>query len=72
MLKVSSLVYCLYVLELAQSALLTADVLHWFAIQLGDQASLSKPWYSSIDAPVLGGIIALVVQLFFCWRIWVS
>jgi len=67
-----SLVCFLYALEFAQSALLTADILHWFAIQLGDQASLSlsKPWYSSIDAPVLGGIIALIVQLFFCWRIW--
>lgn len=74
MLNMTWPVCFLYALEFAQSALLTADILHWFAIQLGDQASLSlsKPWYSSIDAPVLGGIIALIVQLFFCWRIWVS
>lgn len=65
-------VYFLFVMELAQSALITGDVLHWFAIQLGDRASLSKPWYSAIDAPVLGGIMAPIVQLFFCWRIYVS
>lgn len=64
-------VYGLYALEIVQTALATGDALQWFAIGFGDMVSLSKPWYSALDAPLFDGVIALVVQLFFCWRIWV-
>jgi len=42
----------------------------WFASGFGNMISLSKPFFSAIDAPIMDGIIAFVVQLFFCWRIW--
>lgn len=64
-------VYGLYFLETAQTALATADAFHWFAIGYGNMISLSQPYASSVDAPIMDGIIAFIVQIFFCWRIWV-
>ena len=65
-------VYGLFILEIVQTALCTADAVKWFAIGYGNVIALSKPEFSTIDAPVLDAIIALVVQLTFCWRIKVS
>ena len=62
-------VYGLFILEIVQTALCTADAVKWFAIGYGNVIALSKPEFSTIDAPVLDAIIALVVQLTFCWRI---
>lgn len=64
-------VYGLYILETAQTALSTGDAVRWFASGFGNMIDLSKPFFSAIDAPIMDGIIAFVVQLFFCWRIWV-
>lgn len=62
-------VYGLFILEVAQTALCTADAMRWFAIGYGDVIALSKPEFSTFDAPVLDAVIALAVQLTFCWRI---
>lgn len=64
------LVYGLYVLETAQTILATYDAFQWFAYGFGNMIALSKPFTSSIDAPIMDGILALVVQLFFSWRIY--
>jgi len=30
-----------------------------------------RPWFSHIDIPILSGLIALIVQMFLCSRIWI-
>jgi hypothetical protein len=64
------LVYGLVLLETAQTAMVTNDAFQWFAYGFGDMIALSKPFTSSVDAPILDGLVALIVQLFFSWRIW--
>jgi len=66
---IKCLVYGLYVLEILQTALVTADAMKWFAVGFGDMLALSKPEFSTVDAPILDAIIAVAVQLTFCWRI---
>lgn len=63
------LVYGLYILETTQTALCTADAMRWYAIGYGNLLALIKPEFSTIDAPILDAIIAIIVQLTFCWRI---
>ena len=65
------LVYGLYILEMAQTALATHDAFQWFAYGFGNMITLAMPSTSSIDAPIMDGVLALIVQLFFCWRIYV-
>ena len=36
----------------------------------GDLGSLLKPWFARIDIAVIDGLISLIVQVFFCYRIW--
>ena len=36
----------------------------------GDLGSLVNPWFARIDIAVVDGFISLVVQVFFCYRIW--
>ena len=62
-------VYGLVLLETAQTAMVTNDALQWFAFGFGNVKALSKPVTSSVDAPIMDGLVALVVQLFFSWRI---
>lgn len=61
--------YGLYILETVQTALCTADAMRWYAIGYGDLLALIKPQFSTIDAPILDALIAIIVQLTFCWRI---
>ncbi|KAF7343678.1 hypothetical protein MSAN_01947700 [Mycena sanguinolenta] len=64
------LVYGLFLIDAVQTAMITADGFHWFVYGFGnalvDDAFLN-PW----DVPFLDSIIALVVQVFYCWRIYV-
>ncbi|KAK7436365.1 hypothetical protein VKT23_019213 [Stygiomarasmius scandens] len=68
---VKIMVYFLGALELIQSALASVDGYHWFAKGFGNMITLDDPYISAFDSPFLDGLIALMVQLFFCYRIWV-
>jgi hypothetical protein len=68
---IQALVYGLYILETVQTALCTADAMRWYAIGYGDLLALIRPEFSTIDAPILDALIAIIVQLTFCWRIMV-
>jgi len=37
----------------------------------GDVEGLKKSRFSPIDIPIMGAFISLIVQAFFCYRIWV-
>ena len=48
-----------------------ADAFYWFCSGFGDLTHLSNVYISFFDTPMLGAAIALMVQIFFCYRIWV-
>lgn len=66
-----SLAYGVFLVDTTQSALALADLYYWFASGFGDIARLASPHYSVWDGPFLGGLVALTVQFFFVYRIWV-
>ncbi|KJA25522.1 hypothetical protein HYPSUDRAFT_404539 [Hypholoma sublateritium FD-334 SS-4] len=70
-LRVRTLVYTLYFLECVQTALSSADIIHWFSKGWGHLSFLSDPYVAPIDLPMMAGLIAMIVQLYFTWRIWV-
>ncbi|KAI0253506.1 hypothetical protein BJV78DRAFT_1360107 [Lactifluus subvellereus] len=60
-----------FLLETAQTALTGADVYYWFMAGFGDLKSIENYRFFRIDISVMGAIISLIVQEFFCYRIWV-
>ncbi|KAH9987450.1 hypothetical protein BJV74DRAFT_841722 [Russula compacta] len=64
------LVYFVFLLETAQTALTGADVYYWFMAGFGDLEGLKKSKFSPIDIPTMDAFISLIVQVFFCFRIW--
>jgi hypothetical protein len=61
----------IFLLETIQTALTGADVYYWFMAGFGDlQGIVTDTRFAPIDLPMMGGIIALIVQLFFCYRIY--
>ncbi|KAF8067816.1 hypothetical protein FPV67DRAFT_1159189 [Lyophyllum atratum] len=69
--KIKFLVYGIFALDTIQSILSTADAFHWFAEGYGNMLFLADPHISPLGVPILGAIIAFIVQVFFCWRIWI-
>ncbi|RDX41806.1 hypothetical protein OH76DRAFT_1489198 [Lentinus brumalis] len=65
------LVYGLFVLDVIQTCLVTADAFHWFVFGFGDMNRLNDTFLNSWDVPFLDAIIATIVQTFYCWRIWI-
>ncbi|KAH9001875.1 hypothetical protein EDB86DRAFT_407032 [Lactarius hatsudake] len=60
---VKLLVYSVFLVETLQTALTGAD--------LGNMDHLTAPYVSPFDVPIIGAIVALIVQCFFVYRIWV-
>ncbi|KAI0289823.1 hypothetical protein BC826DRAFT_913983, partial [Russula brevipes] len=65
-----ALAYFVFLLETAQTALTGADVYYWFITGFGDVERLKNSQFSPIDSPVIDAFISLIVQGFFCYRIW--
>ncbi|KAJ7584815.1 hypothetical protein C8J56DRAFT_135715 [Mycena floridula] len=59
-----------YVYEFVSTIMNGIDAFNWFAKGFGDLAAGLSPGLSPIYSPMGEGIIAAVVQLFFCYRIW--
>ncbi|KAF9048053.1 hypothetical protein BDZ89DRAFT_802289 [Hymenopellis radicata] len=68
---IKSLVYGLFVLDILQTGLITADAFHWFVFGFGDMNRLNDTFLNSWDVPLLDSVIALIVQCFYSWRIYV-
>ncbi|KAH9001868.1 hypothetical protein EDB86DRAFT_405902 [Lactarius hatsudake] len=60
------LVYSVFLVETAQTALTGADLYDWFAPGFFDMGV----YQSDFDVPIIGSIVSLTVQLFFVHRIW--
>ncbi|KAF5349351.1 hypothetical protein D9758_011801 [Tetrapyrgos nigripes] len=68
---IKSLVYGLFVLDILQTALVTADAFHWFVFGFGNLDQLDDTFLNSWDVPMLDAVISLIVQCFYSWRIYV-
>ncbi|KAK7452124.1 hypothetical protein VKT23_012230 [Stygiomarasmius scandens] len=68
---VKSLVYALGALDLLSSVLLMIDTYHWFGAGFGNITLLSDPDLGPIAGPFLDGVLALMVQLFYSYRVWI-
>jgi hypothetical protein len=64
------LAYFVFLLETTQTALTGADAHYWFIQGFGNMEQLKKSHYAPIDIPIIDSIISLVVQEYFCYRIW--
>ncbi|PSS37289.1 hypothetical protein PHLCEN_2v858 [Hermanssonia centrifuga] len=64
------IMYGMLFLETVQTALTGADAYYWFASGFGDIRHLENSYISAFDSPFLSSVIALIVQFFFCHRIW--
>jgi len=69
-LGIKLLVYGIYIIELAQTLIITQFAWEALIVNFGTVGDLiNSPPY--VDAtPVLNGIVATSVQFFFAWRIW--
>ncbi|KAH9068072.1 hypothetical protein EDB83DRAFT_2314878 [Lactarius deliciosus] len=65
------MVQTLFLIETLQTALTGADLYYWFVSGFGNLAHLTSPYATPFDAPIIGAIVSLIVQLFFVYRIWV-
>ncbi|KAH9019180.1 hypothetical protein EDB85DRAFT_2009461, partial [Lactarius pseudohatsudake] len=68
---VKFLAYFVFLLETAQTALTGADAYYWFVDGFGNVEHLGDPHFGPIDNPIITAVISLVVQGYFCHRIWV-
>jgi hypothetical protein len=62
--------YFVFLLETVQTALTGADLYRWFITGFGNLDSLKDPNFFPIDSPTVDAIISLIVQGFYCYRIW--
>ncbi|KAF9007859.1 hypothetical protein BDQ17DRAFT_1226739, partial [Cyathus striatus] len=65
------LVYGLYILTALQLTLTFYDAIISLGFGFGNLAALSKGNLSFLAAPLLTGTIALIVQVFYAYRIYV-
>jgi hypothetical protein len=65
------LVYLIFLVETVATALNGVDMYYWFAAGFGDILNFAKPRISPFYTPILGSVMALVVQVFFCYRIYI-
>ncbi|KAJ7760776.1 hypothetical protein B0H14DRAFT_381277 [Mycena olivaceomarginata] len=68
---IKALVYGLALLDILQTVMVTADAFHWFVYGFNDHIQLDEPFLNPWDVPVIDSVISLIVQAFYCWRIYI-
>ncbi|KAJ7264546.1 hypothetical protein B0H12DRAFT_231268 [Mycena haematopus] len=68
---VKFLVYFLLFSITFDSCLNVLDVSFWYVTSFGDTASFEDPRFANFYSPIMGSFIAMLVHLFFCFRIFV-
>jgi hypothetical protein len=51
--------------------MIAADAYYWFASGFGDMTHLVNVFLSPFDVPLLGSLLAIIVQSFLCYRVYV-
>ncbi|KAF8189863.1 hypothetical protein K438DRAFT_1971374 [Mycena galopus ATCC 62051] len=69
--SIKSMVYVMFFFMALSTCLNAADAYFWYASGFGNLVQFSKAHISPFYTPIAGSIIASVVQLFFCYRIWI-
>ncbi|KAJ7451702.1 hypothetical protein FB451DRAFT_1566202, partial [Mycena latifolia] len=64
------LVYIVFLLDLAATTMSFADSYHWFAAGFGNLLAIDDIWLSAFDTPMIGAMLASIVQCFYCYRLW--
>jgi len=64
------LVYTVSLIELVQTIMNGYDTYQWFVKGFGDVGGLARTFLSPVDIPLFAGVTSLLVQLFFCYRIY--
>ncbi|KAI9457784.1 hypothetical protein BJY52DRAFT_455212 [Lactarius psammicola] len=68
--SIKFLAYFVFVLETIQTAMSGADVHYWFVAGFGDVERLRNSHFGPIDSTIITGVTSLIVQGYFCYRIW--
>ncbi|KAH9001869.1 hypothetical protein EDB86DRAFT_406260 [Lactarius hatsudake] len=68
---VKLLVCSVFLVETVQTALSGTDLYYWFVSGFGNMDHLTAPYNSAFDVPIMGSMVALIVQFYFVYRIWV-
>ena len=50
--------------------MVTADAFHWFVFGFGNMNRLDDTFLNSWDVVLIDSVVALIVQSFYCWRIY--
>ncbi|KAJ7695454.1 hypothetical protein B0H17DRAFT_1055931 [Mycena rosella] len=69
--SIKSLVYLIFFFMALSTCLNAADAYFWYAAGFGNLIQFSQAHISPFYTPIMGSIIALMIQLFFCYRIWI-
>jgi hypothetical protein len=59
-----------YAIELSQTIMVTSDAFVWFVYGWGNLDSISELNVNWFDVPIIVGMVSMIVQCFFAWRIW--
>ncbi|KAJ3575532.1 hypothetical protein NP233_g1037 [Leucocoprinus birnbaumii] len=62
-------VHLLFLLDTVQTVFTMEDTFYWFGYHFGDTRRLYEFHFAAIDIPALDALIALLVQMVYCWRI---
>ncbi|KAJ7056837.1 hypothetical protein C8F01DRAFT_1257494 [Mycena amicta] len=66
---IKALVYSMFLIMLLCTCLNAADANRWWGDGFGDLLEFSRAGFSPFYTPIMGSVIALAVQLFYCYRI---
>ncbi|KAJ3742336.1 hypothetical protein DFH05DRAFT_1500307 [Lentinula detonsa] len=66
---IKCLVYAVYIIDLSATAMVTADMYHWFGVGFGNMLFVNDVYLSAFDTPMCGAILASIVQCFYCYRL---
>ncbi|KAJ6601521.1 hypothetical protein B0H10DRAFT_2082246 [Mycena sp. CBHHK59/15] len=68
-LAIKRIVYFVFLCMALCTCLNAADAHYWYASGFGDIVKFGQAGFSPFYTPIMGSVIALIVQLFFCYRI---
>ncbi|KAJ7689329.1 hypothetical protein B0H17DRAFT_1296047 [Mycena rosella] len=66
---VKAVVYAVFLMMLLSVCFNASDAHFWYAAHFGDLITFGEARLSAFYTPIIGSLIALAVQLFFCYRI---
>ncbi|KAF7350449.1 hypothetical protein MVEN_01350300 [Mycena venus] len=69
--SIKYMVYLIFFFMALSTCLNAADAYFWYASGFGNLIQFSQAHISPFYTPIAGSIIASVIQLFFCYRIWI-